>query len=127
MSEQICIALLVAGELEAHIRVCRKVNLSLFSLLYCLLPPLIRYVMKTVNEVERSILKHSLLVLCTDSDVPCAPLVNGVKVGWAFGLSVIEWSTQQLFKMSRQYRSVSMVLEHNKLRIKMNTTDRALR
>jgi len=70
-----------------------------------------------------------LLVLCTDSDVPCAPLVNGVKVGWAFGLSVIEWSTQQLFKMSRQYRSVSMVLEHNKLRIKnkMNATDRALR
>jgi len=59
--------------------------------------------------------------------VPCATLVNGVKVGWEFGLSVIEWSTQQLFRMSRQYRSVSMVLEHNKLRIKMNPADRALR
>jgi len=65
--------------------------------------------------------------ICSESDVPCATLVNGVKVGWEFGLSVIEWSTQQLFRMSRQYRSVSMVLEHNKLRIKMNPTDRDLR
>ena len=59
--------------------------------------------------------------------MPCATLVNGVKVGWEFGLSVIEWSTHQLFRMSRQYRSVSMVLEHNKMRIKMNPTDRDLR
>jgi len=69
----------------------------------------------------------SLSDLSIESDVPFAGLVNGVKVGWAFGLSIIEWTTQQLFRMSRQYRSVSMVLEHNKLRIKMNPTDRDLR
>jgi len=63
-----------------------------------------------------------------ESDVPCAPLVNGVKVGWAFSLSVVEWSTRQLFRMSKQYRSVTMVLEYNKLSIKMNPpSDRALR
>ena len=67
------------------------------------------------------------IIVCVDSDVPCAALVSGVKVGWAFGLSIIEWITQQLFKMSREYRQVSVILEHNKLRIKMNPTDRELR
>jgi len=66
-------------------------------------------------------------VISAESDVPLAGLVNGVKVGWAFGLSIIEWTTHQLFRMSKQYRSVSMVLEHNKLRIKMNPSDRDLR
>ena len=59
--------------------------------------------------------------------MPLAPLFNGMKVGCAFGLSTIDWMTHQLFRMSRQYRRVSVVLEHNKLRIKMNPTDRALR
>jgi len=75
-----------------------------------------------------SVINTHACCVCTETeDVPFAGLVNGVKVGWAFGLSIIEWTTQQLFRMSRQYRSVSMVLEHNKLRIKMNPTDRDLR
>ena len=41
--------------------------------------------------------------------MPLAPLFNGMKVGCAFGLSTIDWMTHQLFRMSRQYRRVSIV------------------
>ena len=61
-----------------------------------------------------------LVLFCSDIvEVPCAPLVNAVKIVWAFFESFVDWLTRQLFRVSEQYRSVSCVLEKHKLKKKL--------